>query len=742
MRILCILFLLILSSCQQEKSASTTNKSTTPDKPIVQNANSDMAAILKNLYINADLNTHFHLNSRHAERYRQAAQQGDNNNRISNHLNYCGQLLYAGKNQLCLDNLNAFLQKNNMNYDQLLANNNAQLLEIIGMAYLRLGEEQNCQNNHTAYSCILPLQKEGFHSMKNGSTKAIEIFSKIYAKYPTDRHKWLINLAYMTLGQYPQGVPSDLLVPFPNWNQEQRSFPRFKEMAMDLGVAVNGLSGGVCLDDFDNNGYVDIFATSYGMMDQVKLFLNDGKQFSDVTAQAGLNGIVSGLNSIHADYNNDGHRDILILRGAWLNRGGHHPNSLLKNNGDGTFTDVTKSAGIFSLHPTQTASWADINNDGYLDLFIGNETLNNNIHPCELYINQKDGTFREMSEAHGLGKINAFVKGVTFGDINNDGWQDLYISVMGGPNKLYKNQKGRFVDISAQAGVQQPIQSFPCWFWDVNNDGYEDIFVSGYDQNSLNDIAGDYAKELANQKVISEKPRLYINNGNETFSDQTAKYKLDKTMYTMGSNYGDLDNDGWLDFYVGTGAPDFSTVVPNRMFRNVNGEYFEEVTSAGGFGHIQKGHGVGFADFDQDGDQDIYCVLGGAFEGDQFTNVLFENPISDNDWIIIDIQGTTTNKDALGTKIKIQLSDGRSIYHTVSTGGSFGASTISSEIGIPSGTSISSVVIQWTDGTAQTIDNLQSKKKYIITQGKSEAQEVAYQPLVFSKKDHGHHHHH
>ena len=127
------------------------------------------------------------------------------------------------------------------------------------------------------------------------------------------------------------------------------------------------------------------------MEDQCKLFFNTGYGFEDVTRKAGLNGILSGLNCLHADYNNDGHIDILILRGAWLGTSGNHPNSLLRNNGDGTFSDVSKSSGILSFYPTQTASWADVNRDGYLDLFIGNESKPNQYNHCELFINQGNG---------------------------------------------------------------------------------------------------------------------------------------------------------------------------------------------------------------------------------------------------------------------------------------------------------------------------------------------------------------
>src|SRR5260221_8566643 len=124
----------------------------------------------------------------------------------------------------------------------------------------------------------------------------------------------------------------------------------------------------------------------------------------------------------------------------------------------------------------------------------------------------------------------------------------------------------------------------------------------------------------------SERPRLYHNNHDGTFSDVAKAAGLDHLLHAMGCNYGDLDNDGYLDFYLGTGDPSLGTLIPNRMFRNAQGRFFQDVTTSGGFGHLQKGHGVSFADFDNDGDQDIYTVIGGAYSGDHYRNVFFENP--------------------------------------------------------------------------------------------------------------------
>ena len=162
---------------------------------------------------------------------------------------------------------------------------------------------------------------------------------------------------------------------------------------------------------------------------------------SDVTAQAGLLGEVGGLNLVETDYNNDGHPNVLVLRGGWWGKQGCYPMSLLRNNGDGTFDDVTEAAGLMSLHPTQTAAWADFDSDGWLDLFVGHESRADDPHPSQLFHNNHDGTFSEMGERSGLANLG-FVKGAAWGDFNNDGRPDLYVSVMYGRNHLPKRWCG------------------------------------------------------------------------------------------------------------------------------------------------------------------------------------------------------------------------------------------------------------------------------------------------------------
>jgi len=484
-----------------------------------------------------------------------------------------------------------------------------------------------------------------------------------------------------------------------------------------------------------------VFATSWGPNDPVHLFLADGKGgYVDRTAASGLKGIVGGVNTVHADYDNDGDIDILVLRGGWLGEAGKYPSSLLRNRGDGTFEDVTFSSGLLSFSPSHTAAWADFNRDGYLDLFVGHESSapsGGPSHRCDLFLNNRDGTFTEVSHQVGI-DVDDFVKGVVWGDVNNDGLPDLYVSVFTGTNRLYINRGGtsienwRFEERGAAAGVDMKTPSFATWFWDFDNDGFEDLLVQSYDLSApLHEtVALEYLglplKTVKNGKLVEYQPsRLFRNRGDGTFEDVTRRVGLaDKVIYAMGTNFGDLDNDGWLDFYVGTGNPDLRSIVPNRMFRNVNGKRFEEVTLPGGFGHIQKGHATAFADLDRDGDEDVYMILGGAYEGDQFTSVLFENPgWPKTHWITLELEGRTANRSAIGARVDVVAVDAkgaaRTVRRTVGTGGSFGAGSLQVHVGLGPATRVQEVRIEWPDSlrTKTTYRDLALDHTYHITQG-------------------------
>ncbi len=181
------------------------------------------------------------------------------------------------------------------------------------------------------------------------------------------------------------------------------------------------------------------------------------------------------------------------------------------------------------------------------------------------------------------------------------------------------------------------------------------------------------------------------------------------------------------------------------MFRNAGGRFFQDVTTSGGFGHLQKGHGIAFGDIDNDGDQDIYAVMGGAFSGDVFQNVLFENPGNENHWITLKLEGVETNRAAFGTRIKITVVDeggkDRDIQAVVSTGGSFGSSSLQQEIGLGQARSIKSVSVTWpTTGRTQTFEKVKFDRFFKLREGDDRLVEVKLQRIRLTGKSPEHRH--
>jgi len=615
--------------------------------------------------------------------------------------------------------------------------------DTLAIAYLRLGEQENCLANHGQDSCLIPLKGGGIHTLLRGANGAVREFSAALEKDPNDlKAQWLLNLAYMQLGKYPDGVPKPWLVASSVFSAEY-DVGRFPDVAPQVGLLNTGHSGGVVMEDFDGDGLLDIVITTSGPLDQMRFFHNNGDgTFSDRTREAGLIGEVGGLNVISTDYNNDGHPDLLVLRGGWWAEHGKYPLSLLRNNGNGTFDDVTEEAGLLSLHPTQTAAWADFDNDGWLDLFVGHETTGKERHPCQLFHNNHDGTFTDVAPQLGLADLG-FVKGVAWGDFNNDGRPDLYISRKSQPNLLFRNDgpkdskdpqpdRWRFTDVTQAAGVAEPIHSFATWFFDYDNDGWPDIFVAGYWMDTYNDIG---AFEM-HKPYKAETPRLYHNNHDGTFTDVTRAEKLNRAILVMGAGFGDLDNDGWLDIYLGTGEPAYEALLPNRLFRNQEGKYFQDVTVSADVGHLQKGHGVAFGDLRNNGQEDIFEVLGGAFPGDTYQSALFANPGHPNHWVTLQLEGVKTNRPAFGARIavKVRTAKGiRRIFRTVGFGSSFGQNPFRQHIGLADALEISEVEITWpTSRLTQRFTNLAMDCAYHVREGDAQPQPLKLPQFSFA----------
>jgi tetratricopeptide (TPR) repeat protein len=579
-----------------------------------------------------------------------------------------------------------------------------QIEEEIGIAYLHKSEMDNGIYHGQGNHCTFPLSPQMAFAKKQDSRRAIEYLEKYLSEVPDDLSaRWLLNYAYMTVGEYPAGVPTKLLVP-PSAFESKEDAPHFVDVAAAAGLHDFSMAGGVIVDDFESNGRLDVVTSSMNMCEHLHYFHNNGDgTFSDRSEQAGFLDQLGGLNILQADYNNDGCMDILVLRGGW-----EIPmrKSLLRNNCDGTFTDVTREAGLAEpATATQTAAWTDINNDGWLDLFVGSENS-----PPQLFLNNGDGTFKDIAHSAGIDKV-AFTKAVAVADYDNDGFPDLYVSNYAANNFLYhNNHNNTFTDVAEQAGVLGPWESFPTWFFDYDNDGLPDLFVGSY-FISVDESVRTYLGLPHN--AISQK--LYKNLGNGTFKDVTAETGLDKVFMPMGSNFGDIDNDGFLDIYLGNGNPNYASLLPHVLLRNHDGKYFVDVTAASGTGELHKGHGVAFADIDRDGDEDILMKIGGAVPGDSHEFRLFENPGNGNDWINLKLVGVKSNRSAIGARIKVTVENEahgvRSIYRTVGSGGSFGASPMEQHIGLGKSAKILSVEVWWpTSNTRQEFANVQKNQ--------------------------------
>ncbi len=270
------------------------------------------------------------------------------------------------------------------------------LEETYGIGNMRKGEVENCLVMSSQDRCVFPLRPGGVHHAQEGADAGRQAFERYLALQPDNLEvKWLLNVSYMLLGRYPQDVPPQHLLG-PELFKSEAPMPRFYDVAMPTKLgAPEDIAGGTIVDDFDGDGLMDVVFSTVDYCGPLRYFHNRGDgTFEDVSQHAGILGQLGGLNAIQTDYNNDGRPDIFVMRGGW-----EVPmrNSLLRNNGDGTFTDVTKEAGLLdATHATHSVAWADFDNDGWVDVYIGHENLTEPDvqEPGRRHVRRRDGQGR------------------------------------------------------------------------------------------------------------------------------------------------------------------------------------------------------------------------------------------------------------------------------------------------------------------------------------------------------------
>jgi hypothetical protein len=566
--------------------------------------------------------------------------------------------------------------------------------------------------------CSLPLT--AFHQKAEFAQAAASAFLKLLDRYDSSNrlYRWLLTFNHMTLGTFPDGVParyridSTFIDQFYGKGKERmrREFPDlvFEDQSKELGVNTFHPGRGVAVEDFDGDGYLDI--VTGGSFGPVRYYQNDhGRGFIDRTAESGLGKVSQVFAIVPVDYDGDGRFDLFICRPF-----SHYV--LYRNQGDGSFADVTEASGLLdtwkpdSLAVTWIPSFADVNNDGKLDLFLAQWAFklpfvkNVMAKPrmdSALFI-QENGRFVNRTKEYGLEPLlhDYYYIGSAFGDYDSDGYPDLFLSSpLRNSSVLLHNAGGtRFEQTKL---IQSTASGFAAAFLDINHDGRLDIFQAGF---------GD-AKSAVEQVVFGEHTNEYRSGHSALFVQtadgrfETHEEMFDMPMSTMGSTFGDIDNDGCYDFYLGKGDPEPWFVLPNLMYvGQTSGTSctlnLKNVSMLEGLGNVQKGHGVVFFDFNNDGKQDLYSALGGMWPGDAWTSQLFVNRSrSKNTWVKLRLRGRRTNYYGVGASIRVVAENaaGEEIVrtHHMDNKTGFGGSPLLAHIGLLNAVRIKAVEVFW-----------------------------------------------
>ena len=494
---------------------------------------------------------------------------------------------------------------------------------------------------------------------------------------------------------------------------------------------IDAILGGVALLDYDNDGYLDIFFTNGARIPSLakdsrdfsnRLYHNnhDGT-FTDVTDRAGVKGDGYSVGVAVADFDNDGYPDIYVT--------GVNRNTLYHNNGDGTFTDVTGRAGVSGIGPngkklwSVSAAWIDYDNDGRLDLFVSNyldwtfetskvcgspgrrlscsPTMYKG-EPNFLYHNNGDGTFTDVSAATGIAEHIGKGMGVAIADYNGDGWMDIFVANDKERNFLFKNRGGKsFEEVGVESFVAFtedgiPVSSMGVDFRDWNNDGRPSLFVTALGRETF---------------------PLFRNEGTGSFSVDTYKAGIGFPSLKMsgwGNGIYDFDNDGFKDLFTANSHvsenadddPQQHYKQSNAVFHNAqNGTFRDVSTQAGSDMQVRAAHrGCAFGDLNNDGKIDVVVsVIGDHAE------LLYNTTTNNNHWILLQTIGVKSNRDGIGTRIKLTGESGLVQYNHVTTAGSFASSSDKRvHFGLGRDTRIKEIELRWPSGRIQVLQNVKA----------------------------------
>jgi hypothetical protein len=553
--------------------------------------------------------------------------------------------------------------------------------------------------------------------------------------------KWLMACGLIALQVAP---PLDIWAAEPSRIQfENRQKQSGVEFILDNGTTadkpiIDGVLGGVALLDYDNDGYLDVFFTNGARIPSLtkdgpafsnRLYRNNHNgTFTDVTDRAGLRGEGYSLGVAAADYDNDGRPDIYVT--------GVNRNILYHNNGDGTFTDVTSRAGVSGVSAGKkllsvSAAWIDYDNDGRLDLFVTNyldwSPDNSRVcgspgkrlscppslykgQPNTLYHNNGDGTFTDVSSAMGIAGQIGKGMGVAIADYDGDGWMDIFVANDNERNFLFRNRGGRsFDEVGVESFVAYTedgivVSSMGADFRDWNNDGRPSLFVTA---------------------LGGETFPLFRNEGNGFFSADTYKAGIGFRSFKMsgwGNGIHDFDNDGYKDlFSANSHVSENADIDPqqhyrqaNAVFRNLRDGTFRDVSSeAGPAMQARAAHrGCAFGDLNNDGKIDaVVSVIGGPAE------LLYNTSPSSNHWILIRATGVKSNRDGIGTRIKLTGESGLVQYNHITTAGSYASSSDPRvHFGLGADTLIKEIELRWPSGTVQILRNVKADQILKVTE--------------------------